>query len=517
MAELEKSFGVSHIPIREAVRRLEAEGLIVALPQRAAVAAGVDLDDLAGLYDLRRIVECDVIRRSVDTMTDEQVEVVRAALETSRRSLRTTTRREFWELHRDVPLGAARAGRELLDPARPRARCGSPRSATSVCSSPRRSRTRWPTTASSSRLCERRDGDHAATLLRLHLDRTELAVRRAFASVEAAESRGLSACVQPIVSAYGAVPERRRAARARGAGRAGRRRAAAPPRSTRPISRSRPGPFLPAARRFRTCPGSRASAASSSRRASRRGRASGPRAEGSGSPPTGRSRSVRRRRGGARRGAGGADDVVAAAFGRVGPRRLDAADAGLHRSAPARAVLVLGATGSVGTVAVQAAKLLGAGRVVAAGRNAARLAAALRARAPTRPCRARRRRSPRPARRGLRRRAADARLRRTLGACRRGGRRRRRAGRADRATSASRPAPTRRSPRAVRGKQLQIFGYSNFAVPLDALARRDTAIWSPTRAPAGSGSTSRRVAARAGGRGVGAAARAARRQDRARP
>ena len=64
VAELEKSFGVSHIPIREAVRRLEVEGLIVALPQRAAVAAGVDLDDLAGLYDLRRIVECDVILRS---------------------------------------------------------------------------------------------------------------------------------------------------------------------------------------------------------------------------------------------------------------------------------------------------------------------------------------------------------------------------------------------------------------------------------------------------------------------
>ena len=65
VAELEKRFGVSHIPIREAVRRLESEGLIIAAPQRAAVAAGVDLEDLAGLYDLRRIIECEVIRRSV--------------------------------------------------------------------------------------------------------------------------------------------------------------------------------------------------------------------------------------------------------------------------------------------------------------------------------------------------------------------------------------------------------------------------------------------------------------------
>src|SRR3954469_14688048 len=69
VAELEKTFGVSHIPIREAFRRLEAEGMIIALPQRAAVAAGVDLEDLGGLYDLRRVIECEVIRRSVASMT----------------------------------------------------------------------------------------------------------------------------------------------------------------------------------------------------------------------------------------------------------------------------------------------------------------------------------------------------------------------------------------------------------------------------------------------------------------
>jgi len=71
-----------------------------------------------------------------------------------------------------------------------------------------------------------------------------------------------------------------------------------------------------------------------------------------------------------------ADDVVAAAFGQVGL----AAWMPLTWLAPVRdgeTVLVLGATGSVGTVAVQAAKLLGAGRVVAVGRDETRLAAAV--------------------------------------------------------------------------------------------------------------------------------------------
>jgi NADPH:quinone reductase-like Zn-dependent oxidoreductase len=46
---------------------------------------------------------------------------------------------------------------------------------------------------------------------------------------------------------------------------------------------------------------------------------------------------------------------------------------------PGQSVLVLGATGNAGTMAIQVAKLLGAGRVIGAGRDAARLEAALAA------------------------------------------------------------------------------------------------------------------------------------------
>ncbi len=68
----------------------------------------------------------------------------------------------------------------------------------------------------------------------------------------------------------------------------------------------------------------------------------------------------------------GVEDVVAAALGNTGLAAWLALAwrAGLQ---PGETVLVLGATGAVGSVAVQAAKLLGAGRVVAADRAGERL------------------------------------------------------------------------------------------------------------------------------------------------
>lgn len=187
VAELEKRFGVSHIPIREAVRRLESEGLIVATPQRPAVAAGVDLEDLAGLYDLRRIIECDVIRRSAATMTDEQVGVVEEALESLEAVANEHDSPLFWELHRNfhwalLEPGASAWIQRVLD----QIWLASQRYvrlfvAETVDDAMRDHRALLD-------FCKGRDGEGAAELLGRHLDRTELAVRQAFVPTDESES-----------------------------------------------------------------------------------------------------------------------------------------------------------------------------------------------------------------------------------------------------------------------------------------------------------------------------------------
>jgi DNA-binding GntR family transcriptional regulator len=54
---LADTFGVSRNPVREAIRMLEAEGYLVAVPRRGATVARVSLQDMADLFDVRLALE----------------------------------------------------------------------------------------------------------------------------------------------------------------------------------------------------------------------------------------------------------------------------------------------------------------------------------------------------------------------------------------------------------------------------------------------------------------------------
>jgi DNA-binding GntR family transcriptional regulator len=101
VADLQRKFGVSHIPIREALRRLESEGFVEISPRRTTIAAGVDLADLANIYDLRRIIELEIGRRAVSRMTKSDIEAVRRALASFQPVANDPSSGSFWERHRD--------------------------------------------------------------------------------------------------------------------------------------------------------------------------------------------------------------------------------------------------------------------------------------------------------------------------------------------------------------------------------------------------------------------------------
>jgi DNA-binding GntR family transcriptional regulator len=74
LREIAGQLGVSFIPVREALRNLETEGLVVMHPGRSAVVAPLDLADLHAIYRLRRTLEPELARRSCLQITDDDLD-----------------------------------------------------------------------------------------------------------------------------------------------------------------------------------------------------------------------------------------------------------------------------------------------------------------------------------------------------------------------------------------------------------------------------------------------------------
>src|SRR3984893_4270466 len=68
--ELAEAFGMSRIPLREALRRLEGEGLVIISPNRGAIVRPLAPKDIVDLYDLRLALETLAVRRAAERYAD---------------------------------------------------------------------------------------------------------------------------------------------------------------------------------------------------------------------------------------------------------------------------------------------------------------------------------------------------------------------------------------------------------------------------------------------------------------
>jgi len=81
---LARQFGVSHIPLREALARLVEEGLVVRLPRRGVRVASLTPRSLEEVSSLRVVLEQFVVRRLKDRFTPEAHAGLQAIVEEMR-------------------------------------------------------------------------------------------------------------------------------------------------------------------------------------------------------------------------------------------------------------------------------------------------------------------------------------------------------------------------------------------------------------------------------------------------
>ena len=79
--ELAERFGTSRIPVREALRQLEAEGLVTIQQNKGAVVASLSVEEVLELLDIRIALESRALSLAVPEMIESDLEAAGAILD----------------------------------------------------------------------------------------------------------------------------------------------------------------------------------------------------------------------------------------------------------------------------------------------------------------------------------------------------------------------------------------------------------------------------------------------------
>jgi len=79
--DLADLFGVSRMPVREALRQLEAQSLLHVVPHKGAVVAALIGYDAVETYDLRLLLELEALRLSIPLLDADDIALARSYIE----------------------------------------------------------------------------------------------------------------------------------------------------------------------------------------------------------------------------------------------------------------------------------------------------------------------------------------------------------------------------------------------------------------------------------------------------
>ncbi|RUW23450.1 GntR family transcriptional regulator [Mesorhizobium sp. M4B.F.Ca.ET.215.01.1.1] len=84
--DIAAEIGMSRMPVREAFRRLASDGLVVLRPNRGCVVAGLTVDELYEIFEIRSVLEGLAVRLAMPRIDEEEFEEFDRLLERMERA-----------------------------------------------------------------------------------------------------------------------------------------------------------------------------------------------------------------------------------------------------------------------------------------------------------------------------------------------------------------------------------------------------------------------------------------------
>ncbi len=103
-SEICNSLNVSRTPVREAFRRLQSEGRLIVEPQRGAVVAELDHQEVAELYALRQELESIAAKFAAQYASESEIATMEYILQQSEKVINDprALNQVNWELHNTI-------------------------------------------------------------------------------------------------------------------------------------------------------------------------------------------------------------------------------------------------------------------------------------------------------------------------------------------------------------------------------------------------------------------------------
>lgn len=73
-SKVSKEMGVSRTPVREALRQLELEELVTIIPNKGAIVAGINAEDIKDIYLIRGLIEGVAAKKCAENMSADVME-----------------------------------------------------------------------------------------------------------------------------------------------------------------------------------------------------------------------------------------------------------------------------------------------------------------------------------------------------------------------------------------------------------------------------------------------------------
>ena len=74
--QLAEDMGVSRTPVREAIHKLELEGLVLMIPRKGAYVSGISSKDIADVFEVRASLEALAAGLAAERITEEELEAL---------------------------------------------------------------------------------------------------------------------------------------------------------------------------------------------------------------------------------------------------------------------------------------------------------------------------------------------------------------------------------------------------------------------------------------------------------